>query len=130
METILKDIKAEVGKINERFVTYFSKAKVDEIANLYTEYAKLLPPGSDVIVGKENISNFWQGAIYTGVKCIKLETEDVEQHGDLAVEQGKYTLIGPDQNLIDKGKYLVVWKNENGDWKLHKDMWNSSFPEM
>ena len=23
-----------------------------------------------------------------------------------------------------KGKYVIVWKKEKGDWKIHLDAWN------
>ena len=26
---------------------------------------------------------------------------------------------------IDKGKYIVLWKMEDGKWKLHRDIFNS-----
>jgi ketosteroid isomerase-like protein len=29
---------------------------------------------------------------------------------------------------MDRGKYIVVWKDEGGKWKLHRDIWNSSLP--
>ena len=28
----------------------------------------------------------------------------------------------------DSGKYLVVWKNDGGSWKLHRDIWTTSQP--
>ena len=28
----------------------------------------------------------------------------------------------------DRGKYLVIWKNVDGTWKLHVDIYNSSLP--
>ena len=45
-----------------------------------------------------------------------------------AVEIGQYTLGGADGTTIDQGKYLVVWKNDGGNWKLHRDIWNTSRP--
>nr|NIO33253.1 DUF4440 domain-containing protein [Gemmatimonadota bacterium] len=30
---------------------------------------------------------------------------------------------------VEQGKYLVVWKRgEDGNWKLHADIWNTSMP--
>ena len=26
------------------------------------------------------------------------------------------------------GKYIVVWKRDGGQWKLHRDIWNTSMP--
>jgi ketosteroid isomerase-like protein len=29
---------------------------------------------------------------------------------------------------IDRGKYITVWKKQQGQWKLHRDIWNTSMP--
>ena len=29
---------------------------------------------------------------------------------------------------MDSGKFIVIWKQEGGQWKLHRDIWNSSMP--
>ena len=31
--------------------------------------------------------------------------------------------------MLDKGKYVVVWENENGSWKIYRDIFNTSMPE-
>jgi ketosteroid isomerase-like protein len=28
--------------------------------------------------------------------------------------------------VMDSGKFIVIWKQEGGRWKLHQDIWNSS----
>jgi hypothetical protein len=30
--------------------------------------------------------------------------------------------------VLDQGKYIVIWKREKGQWKLHRDIFNSSVP--
>jgi len=49
-----------------------------------------------------------------------------ESHGDTAIDIGKYTLSGEAGNVMDSGKYVVILKQEGGQWKLHRDIWNSS----
>ena len=61
-----------------------------------------------------------------GIKSAKLETIEVEGHGDTAIDVGKYTLRGESGNVLDRGKYLVIWKQLAGQWKLHRDIWTSS----
>ncbi len=36
--------------------------------------------------------------------------------------------MGDGSKNVDKGKYIVVWKKENGDWKVWRDIWNSDNP--
>ena len=82
----------------------------------------------ETIQGTEGIQAFWQGAMEMGIEHVKLQTQEVEQLADTAIELGHYTLFGPNAQLIDQGKYLVVWKEQQGQWQLHQDIWNSSQP--
>jgi len=88
----------------------------------------LLPAGTDFISGKEKIAGFWQAVMDMGIKRAKLEIIETEQHGDTAIEMSRYRLSGADGELMDEGKYIVVWKQVDGSWKLHRDIWTSSVP--
>jgi uncharacterized protein (TIGR02246 family) len=122
------DIQAEVIAGNKAFMEAFGRADATRMASLYTVGGQLLPPTSDFVTGRDAIQAFWQGAIDMGLKQAKLETVEVESHGDTAIEVGKYTLLGAEGQVADVGKYLVVWKTEGGVWKLHRDIWNTSQP--
>ena len=98
------------------------------MAALYTSNAQLFPTHSDIVSGTEAIQKFWQGVITSGVKGATLTTLDVDGQGDTAYEVGKYALTGEGGKVLDNGKYIVVWKREQGKWQLHRDIWNSSMP--
>jgi len=78
--------------------------------------------------GKGALQAFWQAAMDMGRKTVRLEIVEAEGHGDTAIEIGKYTLSWEAGNVMDRGKYVVIWKQEGGQWKLHRDIWNSSLP--
>lgn len=128
METVSTDIGAEIRRANGKFESAFGNGDALGVASLYTEDSVVLPPGSSAISGKQDIQRFWQGAMDMGVKQVKLESVEAEQHGETAVELGQYTLSGENNQTIDQGKYIVIWRRENGQWKLRRDIWNSSSP--
>ena len=64
----------------------------------------------------------------SGIKEAKLETGEVDGNGATAVEVSKYSLHDTNGETLDSGKYIVVWKEEDGSWKLHRDIFNSSVP--
>ncbi|GAF78655.1 unnamed protein product, partial [marine sediment metagenome] len=51
-----------------------------------------------------------------------------ESYGNFAIEEGRYTLYAEGDQIADQGKYIVTWKKEDGQWKLHRDIWNTSNP--
>jgi uncharacterized protein (TIGR02246 family) len=116
---------------NKEFMAAFERGDAPAIADMYTDDGKLLPPNSPMLAGKQAIRAFWQGAKEAGGKATKLETLDVESHDDLAIEIGRYTLTLQSKSggsVTDQGKYIVVWKNDHGVWKLQIDIWNTDAP--
>jgi uncharacterized protein (TIGR02246 family) len=123
--------RAEIEAANKELLAALSNGDAAGVASCYTEDAKLLPPNSEILEGKEAIQAFWQGGIDMGIKEAELKTALVEAQGDAAYEIGTYTLtIEPPGGpvITDKGKYLVIWKRQDGSWKLHADSFHTSLP--
>jgi uncharacterized protein (TIGR02246 family) len=126
MHPTATSVSAEIRRANDLFEASFAQGDAAAIAGLYTSSAALLPTGMDTIKGTAGIQTFWQSAMAMGIKQVKLKTRDVEELDDTAIELGTYTLFAANNQQIDQGKYLVVWKEEEGQWKLHQDIWNTS----
>lgn len=122
------EIRDAIAAAIEAFMAAFSRGDAAGCAALYTEQGQLLPPNSDVVAGKPAIQTFWQSAMHMGITAAKLETAEVEGHGHTAHEVGTYILQGAGGQVLDTGKYVVIWQQEAGQWKLHRDIWNSSRP--
>lgn len=127
----MDEIRSAITTGNAKFMAAFQRGDAAGVAACYTSDAELLPPNAPSMTGTESITAFWQGAMSMGVKDAKLETQRIEALGDLAVEVGQYTLqIQPEgaDAMTDVGKYIVIWKNDGGTWKLHIDIWNTNTP--
>lgn len=123
------DVKADVEKANAAFAAAFAKGDAAALASMYSSDAQAFPPNSDVLGTREAIRKLWQGAMDGGVKSVSLQTTEVEAHGaDVAHEVGTYAMMAAGGTVVDRGKYLVIWKREKGTWKLHRDIWNTSLP--
>ncbi len=126
--TVSTEIRDGIAAANAKFMDTFNRGDRAGMGELYTENGQLLPPNSDIVSGHSAISAFWQGVMDMGIRTAKLETIELEGQGDEAFEIGKYTLSGEGGASIDSGKFLVVWRKEGDEWKLHRDIWNSSMP--
>ncbi len=113
---------------NQGWMTAVEAQDAAAVAARYTEDAQLMPPFSDIVEGNQAIQAVWQDLFGLGVEKIQLETVEVEAMGKLAYETGKYTTYATGELMLDQGKYIVVWKEVEGQWKLHRDIWNSSSP--
>lgn len=121
-------IREAIEAANGYFMQAFNKGDASVVAAYYTAEGQLLPGNSDFVNGTQSIQEFWQGVMNMGIKSVKLETIEVEGMGEVAYELGKYTLFAEADQMLDQGKYIVIWKQVEGVWKLHRDIWNTSVP--
>ncbi|RPJ57691.1 MAG: DUF4440 domain-containing protein [Acidobacteria bacterium] len=121
-------VQEAIQEANRRFSEHLSQGDAVAISRCYSENAAILPPNQDLIQGRKNIEGFWRGIITAGVKSLRLESQNIEPYGEVLAEIGRFTVLIERDQVIDEGKYLVLWKQENGEWKLFRDIWNSSRP--
>lgn len=88
----------------------------------------MMPPNSDFVRGKTDIQKSFEWLFAAGVKDMELVIVEAEQCGHVVIVLSRYILFGAQNQVIDKGKYLGAWKQEQGDWKLYRDIQNSSLP--
>ncbi len=128
----MAQVRQAIEEANAKFGEAVRMNDAAAMAALYTEDARLLPPNSEMIQGKEGIEAFWGGGFQMGIKDAILTTVDVLGLGDIVCEIGRYELtIQPEgqETMKDSGKYVVIWKYaSNGTWKLHVDIWNTNMP--
>jgi uncharacterized protein (TIGR02246 family) len=120
------DPRAEIERANAALAAAFEKQDAAAAAAMYTETGQIFPPNSDALEGRAAIEQFWKATLAQGIARVELKTVEVESLGDSVVETGRATLYSDGGTIIDRAKYLVVWKKVGGQWKLHRDIWNSS----
>jgi uncharacterized protein (TIGR02246 family) len=122
-----EDVRQAIEQVNAQFVAAYKAGDAATIASLYTETATMLPPDATEVAGHEAIQKLWQGWIDDGLKDLTLAAQKVESSGDLAYEIGEFSLQAPAENntmVTATGNYVVVWKREEGNWRLQVDTWN------
>src|SRR5512145_2457155 len=116
--------QSEIAAINRQFEDAARKGDLDRLASLYTADAVALPPDGPVVKGRDSIKQMWGSiAQQIGLKDVRLATLDFEQAGDTGYEVGEATLTVSSGTAVVK--FVVVWKKLNGQWRLHRDIWNT-----
>lgn len=120
----LDSAKQSIEHQNAAFQTAFENSDSVGLANLFATDGKMMMPGSPSIVGRTAIASVV--AKFMKMNIIrKAKTIEVWGNGDLLVEEGTASLSDQKGTELDHAKYLVVWKMEDGQWKLFRDMWNT-----
>lgn len=97
------------------------------LAAIYTEDGALLPPSSEMANGRAAIEAYWAEFHASGIGVEITDTE-VHAHSDLGYTVGTFIATDAGGVTIDEGKYVVIWRNVDGKWQMHRDIWNSSRP--
>jgi ketosteroid isomerase-like protein len=130
-QSALSEIKLSLGQTNDFFNSeIFGNRNFSALDDVYTADARILPPGAPMISGREPIRKFWSDLIQsTNAKGAVLTSVDLMPAGDGIVEIGRATITiepeGQSASQLDV-KYVVLWRQENGRWKWHVDIWNQN----
>lgn len=119
IQAIQKNIKS--------FSEYYTSADYDALANAYCKEGVILPPGADIIKGREAIKKRWILPAGVTVSHHKSTPTEIKIINNYAYDVGYYEgiTVRKDKSEVSfRGKYLIVWKKEDGDWKIYADAWN------
>jgi ketosteroid isomerase-like protein len=123
-----QQIQQAMAKTNDLFNReVFGNRNFAALDQIYTRDARILPPGAAMISGREAIKQFWTDLVQSAnATSAVLASVDVMPAGDGAVEIGKATLTIASQGAPTQMevKYVVYWREEDGRWKWHVDIWN------
>ena len=126
------NVRGAIAAVNARYVAMFNAGDASGFAKVYDDDATLMPPNAAALQGQPAIAEWWQGGWKAGVRNVKLATTELFPHGNEATEVGTYSLDlqAPDGTVShDHGKFMVLWKrNAKGEWKWHRDIYNSDMP--
>lgn len=120
-----KDIKT-ILKNTADFSKYVMASDYEKIASSYTEDAKIFPNNTKILEG-EDIIKYWTLPEGLSTSYHKITQSEIAIIKDTAYDYGYYE--GKTKNTKGEertwgGKYVIVWKKVDGDWKMYLDIWN------
>mgnify|MGYP000573680774 FL=1 len=118
-------VRQEIEAVVQRFVTLANTGSLEAFADLYTVDALIMMPGMEAVGGRDGAMIFGERIRSRRPARLVLVTQEVEVDGDGAWECGTSEWVQPDGQVVDRGKYIVIWKRTESGWKLHRDIMNS-----
>lgn len=117
-------VRSELAEADRRFCDAVGQGDFERAArDVYTRDAIILPPGADIVRGRDDIVDFWrEAAQQLGLEKVELATVELTPAGDHIHQIGRAVLTAGGQEV--EGKYTVLWRQEDGRWKWHVDCWN------
>jgi len=128
--------KQAIDAANAQWPRLTSTGHADSIAEFYAADALIMPPNMATMKGKDAIKAFFATMNTMDPRPIlTLRAETVAGAGTTAIERGRWNWafaagakLPPGMPAVDSGKYIVRWEQQNGQWRMVDDIWNSDSP--
>ncbi|MGH7558052.1 MAG: YybH family protein [Gemmatimonadota bacterium] len=128
-------VRSEIESINDRFEQALLAHDAAAIAAIYTEDALVLPPSAPRTEGRAAIeamfSSWFEQVPASDTFTLTTDQIVLAESGEIAYEIGTYQTSGTapsGETYEESGKYLGVWENVGGEWKMAADMWSGDAP--
>ena len=117
----LSILEKEIELRLREYENYLKLGDSMALGNMYTEDAEVMPN----LVGRENITKVFSKMIQNNT-IGTFETTNLWGNDALLVEEGKGVWSQKNGGPESRGRYLLVWKKDDGEWKILRDTW---FPD-
>lgn len=116
--------QSRIIELESKWSSMFGQRDLDGIMALMAQDSVLIMPGSEPVVGIEDIRRA-TSTMLSSEDQISWESDFayVSSSGDMAYDYGTATTRLTDGSSVE-GYYLVVWIKENGEWNVAADMFN------
>lgn len=121
----LDSVKTHIIRMNESYSKRFKTNDSAFYADRYCVDARVYSPGVPAVIGRDSIRSFFYNGGNNTDATIDLPAGNFYGNADIVVEDGSYSFLDGKGGTVDKGKFLAIWKLEDGKWKLYREIWNT-----
>ena len=114
------------------FADAFNAKDAARVASFYADDAIVMPPNQPMVRGRRNIESYYARGFQQDISNFRLFPMESAINGAQAFEAGRSSLTarrsassrgGPGLNTAS-GKYVVIYKRVNDEWKIAYDIFN------
>jgi uncharacterized protein (TIGR02246 family) len=115
-------VRDAVVDANNEWANAVRRGDAAGLATLYAEDGQLIAPSGEFVRGRREVQAYWQSRLDADVRDAELEMLDVDDYGDLVLERTRYTMRDEEGQVVDTGKYVLLWERVNGHLELYRDV--------
>jgi ketosteroid isomerase-like protein len=119
---------AAIHGLGRQFSAAYVRGDATAMSDLYTADAVIFPERSELITGREAIARYWTPKPGRRVTRHVVTPTRIVVEGDHAYDYGTFEIAGERDGTKwgpFRGKYVVVWRRDQGTWRMQLDIWNS-----
>ncbi len=121
-QTDIATLKEEIELRLREYENHLQNGDSIALGGMYMVDAEIIPS----TVGRENIIKAFGSMIRDSITGSSFKTTHLWGDDQLLVEDGTGTWYHTNGKAVGSGRYLLVWKKDDGKWKILRDTW---FPD-
>ncbi len=123
---LTEDDKQHFKDVTTQVQDSWNQGNREPYVNRFSSDAIFMAPNMETIQGKEAIRAFANS--FPELR-LKFSIVEILGSAEYAYVRGSFVVTSPADSLLDKGKYLSIWKKAmDSQWQLTHDIFNSDFP--
>jgi hypothetical protein len=124
----LEAARTIIARHNARFTEAHVSGDVAAIDALFLPDARSYPPGAPAAIGIQAIHALTVDFLKAGITEFREETTAFSGNAEQIVDEGVYVLTYG-EGVTERGKYINVWRQVNGNWRIQANIWNADPPQ-
>ncbi len=121
-QTDMRMLEKEIESRLREYEHHLQNGDSLALGDMYMLDAEIIPS----TVGRDNIIKAFGHMIRDSITGSRFETTQLWGNDQLLVEDGTGAWFHTDGTVVGRGRYLLVWKKDDGKWKILRDTW---FPD-
>lgn len=122
--------RQEIETFRAAFLDALMSGDVAGAVSMYAEDTFVMPANAPAVSGKIGLLDMFRNAPPVG--SARFYGDRFIPAGDMVMVVGNYAMTvlphGSDVVVADTGKYMEVWRREDGRWRIAWNIWNSNRP--
>jgi ketosteroid isomerase-like protein len=112
-----------ITQVIDAYLDAYRRNDPDAIAGLYSGDAVLLPPGHELVRGRDDIRTYWGRGMEAG---FAMDTLRIESAGGSGYVVGRYYVPPDEDDDAETGKFVIALRRDpDGVWRITADIWNA-----
>ena len=111
----------EIALRQRAYAAALARGDLDALAGFYTADAQVASTFAPVAYGRRSVRGVLQQIVDAGITRIDLEPREQYAIGELVCQTGSVRLRHGSGAPASAGRFMTLWRNEDGTWRIHRD---------